>query len=227
MIRPPASQVLHSWGLEDAIGEVADKCMPFEIRDLKKGKGKTRKLPYTPSKYPDWGVHRSKLQDVLYSRALKAGAQITFDCAVEDFTDEVGSRPSLHLRSGETVTGDLILAADGIRSRLRAKVLAGVPPASIAPITEGLTLYGAIVPRELMESDDTAKVLLDQVEPAVWVDRARFIVGRKSRKLDFWSGLFGIVQPDEDQANLWDEVIIVVHMSYLEVDLLNFGSLGW
>lgn len=53
MIRPGASRILQSWGLGDAIEQVADTCFPFSIRDLKTGKDKTRALPALLSPYPD------------------------------------------------------------------------------------------------------------------------------------------------------------------------------
>lgn len=65
--------------------------------------------------------------------------------------------------------------------------------------------YSVTVPRQQLESDNDAALLLQQEEPCVWVDNERFVVGRKPRKLEYWSGLFGL-NYDDGQASMWNEV---------------------
>ncbi|KAJ5982078.1 hypothetical protein N7451_012178 [Penicillium sp. IBT 35674x] len=205
MIRPGASRILQSWGLGDAIEQVADTCLPFSIRDLKTGKNKIRALPASLTRYPDWGIHRPILQDIFYQHAIQAGAEIIFNSIVEDFSDEPDKRPNLQFRGGKTTSGDLILIADGIRSRLRAKVLFDTPTGwSVDPQISDSVFYGVTVPQRELELDDDAVSLLQQVEPCVWAGNERFVVGRKPRKSEFWSGLFGL-NHDDGQASMWNE----------------------
>lgn len=207
MIRPGASRILQSWGLGDAIEEVADNCLPFSIRDLKTGKEKTRPLPAVQSKYPDWGVHRPVLQDILYQHAIQAGAEITFSINVRDFSDEINGKPSLQFRDGKKITGDIIITADCIRSRLRAKVLLDVSADwSVDPKVHDSVFYGVTVSQEQLKSDQNTRTLLQQVDSFVWVDNECFVVGCKPRKFEFWSGLFGLKQDDGGQTRMWDEV---------------------
>ncbi|KAJ5415829.1 hypothetical protein N7465_004524 [Penicillium sp. CMV-2018d] len=197
MIRPGASRILQSWGLGDAIEQVADTCLPFSIRDLKTGKDKIRALPASLTRYPDWGIHRPILQDIFYQHAIQAGAEIIFSSIVEDFTDEPDRRPSLQFRGGKTTFGDLILIADGIRSRLRPKALFDISTGwSVDPKVSDSIFYGVTVPQRELESDNDAALLLQQVEPCVWAGDERFVVGRKPRKSEFWSGLFGLNHDD-------------------------------
>ncbi|GLA94509.1 hypothetical protein AtubIFM57143_001496 [Aspergillus tubingensis] len=133
LIRPGASRILQSWGLGDAIEQVADTCLPILIRDLKTGKDKIRTLPASLTKYPDWGIHRPILQDILYQHAVHAGAEIFFNSSVEDFSDEPG-----------------------------------------------------------------------EFETCVWAGDERFVIGRKPRKMEFWSGLFGL-KHDDGHASMWSE----------------------
>lgn len=206
MIRPGASRILQSWGLGDAIEQVADNCLPFSIRDLKTGKDKIRALPASLTRYPDWGIHRPILQDIFYQHAIQAGAEITFDSIVEDFSDEPDRRPSLEFRGGKTTFGDLIIIADGIRSRLRAKALFDTSAGwSVDPKISNSVFYGVTVPQQDLELDNDASLLLQQVEPCVWTGNERFVVGRKPRKSEFWSGLFGL-NHDDGQASMWNEV---------------------
>ncbi|KAJ5186484.1 hypothetical protein N7449_011248 [Penicillium cf. viridicatum] len=205
MIRPGASRILQSWGLGDAIEQVADTCLPFSIRDLKTGKDKIRALPASLTRYPDWGIHRPILQDIFYQHAIKAGAEIIFSTIVEDFSDEPDKRPSLQFRGGKTTFGDLILIADGIRSRLRPKALFDISTGwSVDPKVSDSIFYGVTVPQRELESDNDAVLLLQQVEPCVWAGNERFVVGRKPRKSEFWSGLFGL-NHDDGEASMWNE----------------------
>lgn len=147
MIRPGASRILQSWGLGDAIELVADTCLPFSIRDLKTGKDKIRVLPASLTRYPDWGIHRPILQDIFYQHAIQAGAEINFSSIVEDFSDEPDRRPSLQFRGGKTTFGDLILIADGIRSRLRPKALFDISTGwPVDPKISDSIFYGVTVP---------------------------------------------------------------------------------
>lgn len=147
------------------------------------------------------------LQDILYRHAIQAGAEIFFSSVVKDFSDEPGRKPCLQFQEGEAITGDLIIIADGIRSRLRAKVLLEISAGcSVDPKINNSVFYGVTVPLEQLESDKDAKLLLQQVEPSVWAGNERFVVGRKPRKFEFWSGLFGLNQEDDGQARIWSEV---------------------
>ncbi|GKZ58901.1 hypothetical protein AnigIFM49718_004742 [Aspergillus niger] len=205
LIRPGASRILQSWGLGDAIEQVADNCLPDSIRDLKTGKDKIRTLPASLTKFPDWGIHRPILQDILYQHAVQAGAEIIFSSFVEDFSDNPGESPSLQFQGGKTIAGDLILIADGIQSRLRTKVLFDVSAGcSVDPQVSDSVFYGVTVPQKELQSDTDAALLLQQFEPCVWVGDERFVVGRKPRKMGFWSGLFGL-KHDDGQASMWSE----------------------
>ncbi|GKZ39904.1 hypothetical protein AbraIFM66950_001561, partial [Aspergillus brasiliensis] len=205
MIRPGASRILHSWGLGDAIEQAADTCLPFSIRDLKTGEDKIPALPASPTESPNWGIHRPILQDIFYQQAMKVGAEIIFSSLVEDFSDEPDQSPNLQFRGGETIAGDLIIVSDGIRSRLRPKVLSDIPAGwSVDPQVSGSVFYGVTVRQKELQSNVDAALLLQQVEPCVWVGDERFVVGRKPRKSEFWSGLFGL-KHDDGQASMWSE----------------------
>ncbi|RAK84841.1 FAD/NAD(P)-binding domain-containing protein [Aspergillus costaricaensis CBS 115574] len=205
LIRPGASRILQSWGLGDAIEQVADTCLPIIIRDLKTGKDKIRTLPASLTKYPDWGIHRPILQDILYQHAVHAGAEIIFNSSVEDFSDEPGVKTSLQLDGGKTIAGDLILIADGIQSRLRTKVLFDVSAGySVNPQVSDSVYYGVTVPQKELESDSDASLLLQEFDTCVWAGDERFVIGRKPRKMEFWSGLFGL-KHDDGHASMWSE----------------------
>jgi len=85
-------------------------------------------------------VHRGKLQMVLYDALIeRAGADcITTNARAVGFENGTGSADLL-FENGNRVTGDLIIAADGIHSALRAQMV----PDEGAPIWNGRVLWRA------------------------------------------------------------------------------------
>ena len=61
--------------------------------------------------YPMWNVHRADYQRVLHDAALERGVIVRFDCGVEALNE---NEPSVTIKGGEVVKGDLIIGADGI-----------------------------------------------------------------------------------------------------------------
>jgi 2-polyprenyl-6-methoxyphenol hydroxylase-like FAD-dependent oxidoreductase len=70
------------------------------------------------------GVHRADLQDVL---AGELGDALRLGVACVGFRDH-GERVTVRLDGGEELEGDLLVAADGLRSKSRASVLKDGPP---------------------------------------------------------------------------------------------------
>ncbi|HEY2940540.1 MAG TPA: FAD-dependent monooxygenase [Gaiellaceae bacterium] len=70
------------------------------------------------------GVHRADLQEVL---AAELGAALRLGVACTGFRDE-GERVIVQLDGGEELAGDLLVAADGLRSKSRAWLLDDGPP---------------------------------------------------------------------------------------------------
>ncbi|OJJ46853.1 hypothetical protein ASPZODRAFT_15545 [Penicilliopsis zonata CBS 506.65] len=206
-IRPGAARILQSWGLHESIDSVADRMPPFVVRDLRSGAMKMRNVPGPASEGPDWGIPRPVLQDILYREAVQAGCIVSFDALVEDIVDGEwpSVKPSVRLRGsrGDTIVhADLVLVADGIRSRLRSRVL-DVP---VDPILTHTVFYGIHVSESLLQADREASCLLSQTEPTVWADKNRFVVARRPSKFPFWQGLYGLqAEDDGSSSRLWDE----------------------
>ncbi len=204
MIRPPASKVLISWGLGPDFEAIADTSLGTFFRDMQTGEIATRNVATNIAEWPDWGTDREAAQKVLYDRACEAGADIQFGANVEDVHDTV-HEATVVMKGGDTYTGDLVLAADGIRSRIRPKILADVKE-PIDPLISKITLYGIRHPIEDLRSDVKANTLIDNVNLHVWMGKNLQVVARSSDKLGRWGAVFGIVSDRTDQKGLWDEV---------------------
>jgi salicylate hydroxylase len=69
---------------------------------------------------PYYLCHRADIHAGLLEAALKAGADIRTNAAVVKYDFET---PSVTLANGTVIKGDLVIAADGIKSLARASVL--------------------------------------------------------------------------------------------------------
>ena len=98
-----------------------------------------------------WHVmHRADYQRVLAEEAQLLGAEIRFgqDVVGVDCRDQ---RPVVHLADGGSVTADVIVGADGLRSSVRTSLLGYVKE----PEESGDLAYRVTIPREdLLEEKD-------------------------------------------------------------------------
>ncbi|MFC0006564.1 FAD-dependent monooxygenase [Micromonospora siamensis] len=82
------------------------------------------------------GIHRAELHAVLRA-TLPADALVT-DARVTDVDPDAGE---VHYRAADTVRGDLVVGADGLRSVLRARLWPDLPP----PVYAGSTTWRAVL----------------------------------------------------------------------------------
>lgn len=98
---------------------------------------------------PFWDLHRVDLQVALYERARQLGVEVRLGARVKDVDFEA---PSLCLESGETLTADLIVAADGLWSKCRERFLAA-KGTSDEPLPTGDLAYRIVLRLEDLEGD--------------------------------------------------------------------------
>jgi salicylate hydroxylase len=66
---------------------------------------------------PYWLIHRPDYHNLLHEAALESGCDIRVKSRVESVNESV---PSLTLTNGETWKADIIIGADGLRSKIVA-----------------------------------------------------------------------------------------------------------
>ena len=92
---------------------------------------------------PYFMMHRADLHSVLIEARARAEARRDpARCACDGFDDD-GDRVTLHLADGERVTGDVLIGADGVHSRIR-NILAGDDKAEFT----GCMAWRGLVPVE-------------------------------------------------------------------------------
>lgn len=192
-----------SWGLKEQFDAVSDDYATTLFRDQYTGEIINRSIAVEVSDSPDWGTERGEIQRILCDNAIKAGAELNMGCQVDDVQEGV-SEASVVLGDGSAITADIILVADGIRSRLRPKILAGAS-VLIDPIASDVTLYGMKIPLEEARNNTALTKVCQDTNLNVSLGRGSFVVFRAHEKLQSFGILFGI-EGVTDQKGLWDEV---------------------
>ncbi|KAK1240953.1 hypothetical protein MKX07_006386 [Trichoderma sp. CBMAI-0711] len=127
---PQAIRYLFKWGLKDDLlsesiipeslyvrdGQSGDVLGTVRIKDMEVQYG----APYIV-------VHRAVLHAILHRHAVRAGAQVLLDSGVVEYEFANGA---VQLRNGNWLTADLVVAADGINSLARSKLLGSKDPGS-------------------------------------------------------------------------------------------------
>lgn len=166
---PNVFHVLDRIGVSDAVLETADSPSVILMIDAITAKEVTR-ITTGPSlrarfKYPYVIVHRVDLHNVLLD-ACRRNPLITLeaDAMVTGFVEQ-GDGVTVTTEDGRSFVGAVLIGADGIRSRMRAQLLADGDP-----IPNGFMAFRSIVPM----SDVTADVQRDVV--ALWAGPGFHIV---------------------------------------------------
>lgn len=193
---------MHTWGLRPDLEKIGDPTGSFLLRNMITGVVAMPNVAYDASDEIDWGTNRELLMKLLYRKALEAGAEILFDYSVTT-TEEDSSSVRLLMKNGTKFSADLVLAADGIRSRIRSQILSDVD-VPIDPIVSDTTLYGVRVDASDIKARSDTKRLIDNDHVSVWQGNDGFVVSRYSEKLNSFGGLFG-VKSENDMKGLWDE----------------------
>jgi salicylate hydroxylase len=129
---PNATRILHGWGLEYALAQVASFPAQLEVRDAAAGDLLGR-LRLGRDIADRWGapyatLHRADLQALLHRHAMDAGVQLLLGMQLT----QVDARPDAVVAHAGPVAleADALLGADGLWSRVRAQLWADGSPAA-------------------------------------------------------------------------------------------------
>lgn len=130
---PNATRLLRRWGLLDRVLELGVRPRQMVFRDAVSGDvlarhdlqgefAKRYDAPYIV-------IHRSDLHTILLEACRERGVTLINNVTV-DRVETVGGRARAHATDGAVYEADLVLGADGLKSRLRASVSDDQPVAS-------------------------------------------------------------------------------------------------
>ncbi|KAF7375625.1 6-hydroxynicotinate 3-monooxygenase [Mycena sanguinolenta] len=153
---PNLSKILYHWDLKSEVYAFAAKSKQIQISRLETGVRlgthywDEEVLRETRGEF--LFAHLSDLRKMMYNVAVKHGATVRLDTTAVAVDPE---RRAVTLASGETLTADVIVGADGVSGLIRPLLL---KEQKIQEATEPkLCMYSAIIPRSLVEKDPESK----------------------------------------------------------------------
>jgi len=145
-IGPNVTRRLQAWGLGEALAQVAAFPPDLQALDAQTGRvlGTLRLGERAQALYgaPYATVHRADLHRLLHHAALAAGAQLRLGQAVTHWQDRTDGL-DVFLANGERIAAEALVAADGVWSPLRQRLLADGPARF-----SGHLAYRALVPQD-------------------------------------------------------------------------------
>jgi salicylate hydroxylase len=154
-VAPNGVAVLEALGLRDAVERVASLPEAVELADWRDGRTVTR-LPLGPACVgrhgrPYWHVHRADLAFSLAGAAREAGVRLVLGARVAEVS---GTADGQDLRvvpeGGTAVPAEIVIAADGLRSAVRAAWLNGSPPRFTGHVAWRALIEAERLPAELV-----------------------------------------------------------------------------
>ncbi|KAK7749333.1 hypothetical protein SLS62_008184 [Diatrype stigma] len=171
-LSPNATRLLQHWGVFEEVLRHADRPEAGAFRSYR-GDVVSQSLPLADpnlvGKAPYIVIHRADLLRALLSGTEKLGIEIKLGSEV---TEVDFNKPSLRLSTGETYEADLILGADGERSRCRAGLLGRGDP----PFSPGDVVYRISVPTKDITEDHLAYDLKRRSTVNVWMGPSGHVV---------------------------------------------------
>jgi salicylate hydroxylase len=181
---------------------IANRTSSIILREIETGDILTEIASSDDSDYPHWGTTREELIKLFYSKAIEAGASVHFECTVLDVRDDI-HQAYMVLKNGTTTSGDMILAADGIHSRTRYRILSDLN-CPLEPVVSSITAYGfKLDALQVMKHLETSN-LTENLCSNVWMGKDLFAVSRYSVKGQHLTILCHCTHAATDQKALWD-----------------------
>ncbi|GAB1195008.1 hypothetical protein APSETT444_004260 [Aspergillus pseudonomiae] len=135
-------------------------------------------------------IHRADLHNALIEQAL---ALPNVELRVNSTVTDVQFDPaSVTLADDTVVRGDVVIAADGIKSTIRGHLLGEDSPSKAIPT--GDAAYRIMLPRSTMEKDPELKELLDEPQATRWIGPDRHIIAYPVRKHELFNVV--LLHPD-------------------------------
>ncbi|KAK6532104.1 hypothetical protein TWF694_003266 [Orbilia ellipsospora] len=161
-IAPNASRILERFGVLEELKKDGVMITRNSMRRWEDDVeiGNVDLMPNVGKKYnaPLMVVHRADLQRILLSRALSLGVRIYTSSSVTAISPDF-SVASIQLASGEWISSDLVIAADGVKSFVRAEIARrkGFRDTSLST---GDAAYRVVIDEERMRGDERVAGLI-------------------------------------------------------------------
>ena len=173
-VTPNCSRLLRRWGLGKQLDEIAVKPEFLTLMRYDTGEiiGLTKLGEVMEREYgaPYYHIHRADFHKLLHDLVaphvtILLGSPVT-GC------DPNSVSPSVTLKSGKVVRGDLIVGADGVKSFIQQVVSGKQNPAEPA----GEAVYRAVIPASLLMRDPELREFVERPQMAGWMGPRRHMI---------------------------------------------------
>ncbi|KAJ6260053.1 hypothetical protein Dda_5699 [Drechslerella dactyloides] len=169
-VAPNASRILDRFGVLDELKKDGIMLQTLSLRRWEDDAeiGRARLMPAVGNRYnaPLMVAHRADLQRALLNRALALGVTIRTAAVITAITEDFS--PRVQLASGEWVSGDVVIAADGVKSFVREEI-AKRKGYQHGTMSTGDAAYRILIDEERMKGDEKALRLLKGVTGSRWM----------------------------------------------------------
>ncbi|KAK4499005.1 hypothetical protein PRZ48_009517 [Zasmidium cellare] len=208
-LRPSALRVLYDHGLREKIEAISLELGEAQFRMLMNG-DVFRTSDLHEDQVAEEGLMqmtvRQKLSKVLYEAVVEAEVEVKYGVGVEDF-EEDSNEVKLSLEDGSSYTADMLLAADGIRSKLRSKILDDIPQSEHDPVVTDTTFYVFHIPATQLNAsikERMSKTSGPWMKMTAWMGKDTWAMSAFDVLNDYLNLGLAIVEPTS-QTSLWNE----------------------
>ena len=193
---PNVVKLLHGWGLQDAVAQVAAFPQRLQVRSAVSGAelgvlklGAAMKQRYGA---PYATIHRADLHGLLLAALQQQGAaQLNLGSAVARFTQDAEG-VTLHTSDGRQARGDLLVGADGLWSQVRRQLLNDGAPRATGHLAYRALVPQSSLPAHLRSQQVTAwlgpqlHVVQYPVRGGEWLNVVAIVHGRIDGEFEDW-----------------------------------------
>ena len=150
-----AVRVLYDLGLREALDRVGVRPNEYEFRRFDTGE-LLHKIPFAQAHErnhgaPYYHLHRADFHQILLDKVRSLDPNcITLNARVAGFSEN-SSSATLKLADGKTVSGDIIIGADGIKSAIRNQIVGETPVKYTGYVAWRVTVPREKLPKDIME----------------------------------------------------------------------------
>ncbi|KIK69605.1 hypothetical protein GYMLUDRAFT_186757 [Collybiopsis luxurians FD-317 M1] len=201
---PNLSRLLSRWGLEEKLKSIAENDKPSwftfrrystgEVVGMSRLEGKLDRAHGAP-----WFVlHRADLYGMLFSIASPY-MKLKLNSKVVALETKIPEKPSVTLQTGEVISADFVIGADGINSIVRSHITGQ----QFVGTSTGDVAYRVVLPTETFLSDPQLKTLVEEPRVTCWMGPGGHVVGYCIRNRKEYNIV--LIKHGNEEAYSWTE----------------------